>query len=290
MQAIAHDPDYALAYVGLADAYNLLCAYGALPPREGYPRARQAAERALELDERLAEAHTSLAYATLNFYWDWPAADRAFQRALSLNANYPTAHQWYGACLAARGRFEESIAEIEQALRLDPLSLMINADLGWLSFFARQHDRAIDQLRKTIDMDPNFALAYWLLGLNKEQQGLLDEATAEFRKAVSLSEDIPFALASLGHVLGRSGQHDEAVATLDALQRLSTRRYVSPHSIATVYLGLGRTDEAIDWLQRAADERSNWMIFLNVDPVFDPIRHHPRFMRILDRLGGEPAV
>ncbi len=289
-EAIAHDPDYALAYVGLADAYDLLCAYGALPPREGYPRARQAAERALELDERLAEAHTSLAYATLNFYWDWPAADREFQRALSLNANYPTAHQWYGACLAARGRFEESIAEIEHALQLDPLSLMINADLGWLSFFARQHDRAIDQLRKTIDMDPNFALAYWLLGLNKEQQGLLDEATAEFRKAVSLSEDIPFALASLGHVLGRSGQGDEAVATLDALQRLSTRRYVSPHSIATVYVGLGRTEEAIDWLQRAADERSNWMIFLNVDPVFDPIRQHPRFMRILDRIGGEPAV
>jgi Tfp pilus assembly protein PilF len=288
-EAIAHDPDYALAHAGLADTYNLLCAYGALPPQEGYPRARRAAERALELDERLAEAHTSLAYATLNFYWDWPSAEREFLRALSLNANYATAHQWYGAFLAARGRFEESIAEIEQALALDPLSLMINADLGWLSFFARQHDRAIDQLRKTIDMDPNFALAYWLLGLNQEQRGLLDEATAAFRKAVSLSEDIPFALASLGHALGRSGQPAEAATTLDSLQRLAARRYVSPHSIATVHLGLNRIDDALEWLNRAADERSNWMIFLNVDPVFDPLRDHPQFKRIVSRLGAHSA-
>jgi TolB-like protein/Tfp pilus assembly protein PilF len=289
-EAIGHDPAYALAYVGLADTYNLLCAYGAMPPQEGYPRARTAAERALELDDRLAEAHTSLAYATLNFYWDWDSADREFHRALSLNANYATAHQWYGASLAARGRFDESIAEIEQALQLDPLSLMINADLGWLSFFARRHDRAISQLRKTIDMDPNFALAYWLLGLNKEQQGLLDEATAEFRRAVSLSHDIPFALASLGHVLGRSGQRDEAMATLEALQRLSARRYVSPHSIATVYVGLDQTEDAIEWLGRAADERSNWMIFLNVDPVFDSIRDDTRFKRIVGRTGVERAV
>jgi DNA-binding winged helix-turn-helix (wHTH) protein/Tfp pilus assembly protein PilF len=289
-EAISHDSEYALAYVGLADTYNLLCAYGALPPQDGYPRARQAAERALELDERLAEAHTSLAYAALNFYWDWPAAEREFQRALSLNANYATAHQWYGGYLAARGRFEASIAEIEHALWLDPLSLMINADVGWLSFFARQHHRAIDQLRKTIEMDPNFALAYWLLGLNEEQLGLLDEATAEFRKAVSLSQDIPFALASLGHVLGRSGKRDEAMATLEALQRLSSHRHVSPHSIATVYVGLDQTDNAIEWLSRAADERSNWMIFLNVDPVFDSIRDEPRFKRIVGRIGAESAV
>jgi TolB-like protein/Tfp pilus assembly protein PilF len=286
--AITHDPDYALAYVGLADSYNLLCAYGALPPQEGFPRARRAAERALALDERLAEAHTSLAYATLHFYWDWPAAQREFLRALSLNANYATAHQWYGGYLAALGQFDESMAEIEQAHQIDPVSLMINADLGWLSFFARRHDRAIEHLRKTIDMDPNFSLAYWLLGLNQEQKGLLEDATTEFRKAVSLSQDIPFALASLGHVLGRSGKRDEAVAALEDLRRLSARRYVSPHSIATVYVGLGQTNEAIEWLNRAADERSNWMIFLNVDPVFDPLRDEPRFKQIADRIAGQP--
>jgi tetratricopeptide (TPR) repeat protein len=164
---------------------------------------------------------------------------------------------------------------------------MINADIGWLSFFARQHDRAIEQLRKTLEMDPNFALAYWLLGLNKEQKGQLEEATADFRKAVSLSEDIPFALASLGHVLGRSGQREEAAAALEELLRLSARRYVSPHSIATVYIGLGQSTEALEWLNRAADERSNWIIFLNVDPVFDPLRDDPRFRNITDRLETE---
>ena len=286
-EAITHDSEYALAYVGLADSYNLLCAYGALPPQEGFPRARRAAERALELDEHLAEAHTSLVYATLHFYWDWPAAEREFLRALSLNANYATAHQWYGGYLAAFGRFDESLAEIDRAHRIDPVSLMINADMGWLSFFARRHDRAIEQLRKTIEMDPNFALAYWLLGLNKEQKGQLEEAIAEFRKAVSLSQDIPFALASLGHVLGRSGKRDEAVAALEELLRLSSRRYVSPHSIATVYVGLGQTNEALEWLNRAADERSNWIIFLNVDPVFDPLRDEPRFRKIAERLKGE---
>ena len=258
-----------------------------MPPQEGFPRARQAAERALELDEHLAEAHTSLAYATLHFYWDWPAAEREFLRALSLNANYATAHQWYGGYLAAFGRFDESLAEIDRAHRIDPVSLMINADMGWLSFFARRHDRAIEQLRKTIEMDPNFALAYWLLGLNKEQKGQLEEATAEFRKAVSLSQDIPFALASLGHVLGRSGKRDEAVAALEELLRLSSRRYVSPHSIATVYVGLGQTNEALEWLNRAADERANWITFLNVDPVFDPLRDEPRFRKIAERLKGE---
>ena len=137
-------------------------------------------------------------------------------------------------------------------------------------------------------MDPNFSLAYWLLGLNQEQKGLLEDATTEFRKAVSLSQDIPFALASLGHVLGRSGKRDEAVAALEDLRRLSARRYVSPHSIATVYVGLGQTNEAIEWLNRAADERSNWMIFLNVDPVFDPLRDEPRFKQIADRIAGQP--
>jgi len=284
-EAIAHDPDFALAYAGIADCYNLLCGYGALPPREGYPRARQAAERALELDERLAEAHTSLAYATLHFYWDWAAAEREFLRALSLNPNYPTAHQWYGSYLAALGRFQEAIAEIDHALNLDPLSLMINADRGWLLFFARQHDRAIEQLRKTIEMDPNFPLAHWLLGINKEQTGGIEDAISELRKAASLSEAIPFALASLGHALARSGKQEDARAVLEQLSELSARRYVSPYSMATVHIGLGQVNQAIEWLDRAADERSNWMIFLNVDPIFDPIRTEPGCRRIAQRIG-----
>ena len=233
----------------------------------------------------MAEAHTALAYATLHFYWDCAAAEREFLRALSLNPNYPTAHQWYGSYLAALGRFQEAIAEIDHALNLDPLSLMINADRGWLLFFARQHDRAIEQLRKTIEMDPNFPLAHWLLGINKEQTGGIEDAISELRKAASLSEAIPFALASLGHALARSGKQEDARAVLEQLSELSARRYVSPYSMATVHIGLGQVNQAIEWLDRAADERSNWMIFLNVDPIFDPIRTEPGCRRIAQRIG-----
>jgi serine/threonine-protein kinase len=263
----------------------MLCAYGAIAPTEGYPQARAAAEQALRIDDRLAEAHTSLAYASLHFYWDWDVAGREFQLAIDLNPNYATAHQWYASYLAALGRFESSIAEIEHALRLDPLSVMINADLGWLLFFARQYDRAIEQLRKTIEMEPNFALAHWILGLNYQQNGRSDDAIAEFRQAASLSHEIPFALASLGHVLGTTGKRKEALAVLAQLERLSKRRYVSPHSIATVHTGLNQKSEAIAWLNKAVDERSNWVIFLNVDPVFDPLRPDGRLKTVVRRVG-----
>ena len=162
---------------------------------------------------------------------------------------------------------------------------MINADLGWLLFFARQYDRAIEQLRKTIEMEPNFALAHWILGLNDEQIGLSEDAIAEFRKAVSLSHEIPFALASLGHVLGRTGKRKEALAVLAQLERLSKRRYVSPHSIATVHVGLNQKTEAFAWLNIACDQRSNWVIFLNVDPVFDSLRNDARLKAVLRRVG-----
>lgn len=284
-EAINRDPRYAAAHVGLADCYNLLSAYGALPPGEGYPLARASAERALAIDDQLAEGHASLAYAHMHFYWDWAAAEREFQRALMLNPNYAPAHQWYASYLAAFGRFQASIAQIEHALRLDPLSLMINVDLAWLCFYARQYDRAIEQLTRTIEMEPNFALAYWLLGLNYEQKGLLEQATAELRTAVALSNEIPFALASLGHVLGKSGKHDDARSLLDLLGQLSKRRYVSPHSIATVHAGLNQKSKAIDWLNSACDERSNWVIFLNVDPVFDSLRPNARFQAVLRRVG-----
>jgi DNA-binding winged helix-turn-helix (wHTH) protein/tetratricopeptide (TPR) repeat protein len=284
-QAIKHDPSYAAAHVGIADCYNLLCAYSAIAPTEGYPQARAAAEQALRIDDRLAEAHTSLAYASLHCYWDWDVAGREFQLAIDLNPNYATAHQWYASYLAALGRVESSIAEIEHALRLDPLSVMINADLGWLLFFARQYDRAIEQLTKTIEMEPNFALAHWLLGLNYEQKGLFEDAISEFRRAMSLSHEIPFALASLGHVLGKTGKRKEALAVLAQLERLSKRRYVSPHSIATVHVGLSQKSEAIAWLNKACDERSHWVIFLNVDPVFDPLRRDGRLKEILRRVG-----
>ena len=284
-EAIKHDPQFAAAHVGLADCYNLLSAYGSLSPREGFPLARAAAEQALRIDARLSEAHSSLAYATLHFNWDWDTAGQEFRLAINLNPNDATAHQWYAAYQAALGRFALSIAEIQQALRLEPLSLMINADLGWLLFYARHYDRAIEQLRRTIEMEPNFALSHWLLGLNYQQTGRLEEAMAEFRWAVMVSPDAPFALASLGHILGRTGKRKEAAAVLAQLKALSKHRYVSPHSLATVYVGLNQKAEAIAWLNKACDERCNWVAFLNVDPVFDSLRTDRRLKAVLGRVG-----
>jgi DNA-binding winged helix-turn-helix (wHTH) protein/tetratricopeptide (TPR) repeat protein len=283
--AIDQDPRYANAYVGLADCYNLLSTYGAIAPKEGYPRASAAALEALQIDDRLAEAHTSLAYATLHFAWDWEAAGRAFGQALSLNSNYATAHQWYAAYLTALGQFSEARAEINRALHLDPVSLIINADLGWLLFFARAHDEAIEQLHKTIDMDQNFAIAHWLLGLNYEQKGMSEEAIAEFERAAVLAQNMPFALASLGHALARSGHRARAIATREQLLDLAERRYVSPHSIAIIHAGLNQPAEVIEWLTRACDERSDRLVFLNVDPVFDNLRADPRFQSIVERVG-----
>jgi TolB-like protein/Tfp pilus assembly protein PilF len=283
--AIELDPQYADAHAGLADSYNLLSAYGALSPKDGYPRARAAALRALEIDEQLAEAHTSLAYASLHFYWDWDSADRGFREAARLNANYPTAHQWYASYLTALGRFAEAMAEIRCALMLDPLSLMINADVGWHLYFARQHDAAIIQLQKTIEMDPSFAVAHWLIGLAYEQKGRTAQAIAAFERATSLSQDMPFALASTAHALARAGERERALATHARLVDLAARRYVSPYSIALVHAGLAEHDEAFRWLERACEERADRLVFLDVDPAFDPLRSDPRFDAIVDRIG-----
>lgn len=284
-QAIASDPGLAAAHAGIADCFSLLAAYQTIAPKDGYPRARAAALRALGIDEGLSEAHTSLAYATLHFYGDWATAQREFHRALELNPNYATAHQWYAGYLAALGRFADSLDEIELALRLDPLSLVINADVGWLLFFAREHERAIDQLLKTVELDSNFALAHWLLGLNYEQLGEFDEARKSFETVIALSKDTPLVLASLAHVLARSDKRDAAAAILKTLIGLSKRRYVSAHSIATAYAGLREHDAALDWLARACDERSNWVTYLHVDPRFDDLRSDSRFHEIVNRVG-----
>lgn len=283
--AIHQDPRYAAAYVGLADCFNLLGAYGELPPQQAYPHARAAAVRALDIDHRLAEAHTSLAYASLNFYWDRAVAGREFRQAINLNANYATAHQWYGAYLTALGQFREAGVEIARALMLDPISIIINADVGWLLYFARDYDRAIAQLQKTIELDEHFAVAHWLLGLNFGQKGMFAEATSALERAAALSDDMPSALASLGHVLARSGDRQRAIGTRERLIELRRHRYISPRSIAIIHAGLDEPDEAIAWLNRACDERSDWMIFLNVDPVFDTLRRDSRFDLIARRVG-----
>jgi TolB-like protein/Tfp pilus assembly protein PilF len=283
-QAIAADPKYALAYVGLADAYVLMPFYGAGAPRDCYPKAKAAARKALELDDALAEAHTSLALVLCLFEFDFSQANREFQHAIELNPNYATAHQWYGnEPLVMLGRFDESIAEAKRALELDPLSLIINADLGNNYFFARRYDEAIEQLRKTLEMDPSFYYARWNLGQALETKGALDAAIKEYEKARALDDD-PSVLGLLAHAYASSGNKTEALKILDQLKELSRQRYVRPYSFAIVYLGLGDKEEALRWLEKSYQDRGYDICTIKVDPFLDPLRGDPRFEALVAKV------
>lgn len=286
-QAVEKDPSYALAYTGLADSYIVLgtTLYGALPPTEAMPKAKAAAERALALDGTLAEAHTSLAFARFYYDWDWAGAEAGFKRAIELNPNYSTTHQWYALHLAALGRMDEAIAETKRARELDPLSLTVNTIQGRVLYYADQSDGAIAQLRKTIDLDPRFHPAHVFLGLAHEQRGSHHEAIAEFERAVQLSTRDPVSLGLLAHAYGISGEIHQAKNILRELEQLSNKRYVSPMNIAWIHAGLRSNDQAFAWLQRAYEERSGWLVHLNNEPVFDSLRSDPRFTELARRVG-----
>jgi eukaryotic-like serine/threonine-protein kinase len=284
-QAIDLDPSYALAYAGLADSYNMLADYSVLPPKEAFPRAEAAASKALEIDDTLAEAHTSLAFVKMAYDGDWAGADREFRRAIELNPNYATAHQWYASYLVMTRRFEESITEMKRAQALDPLSRIINANLGLHYYYARQYDQAIEQLHKTIDLNPDFGLAYFYLGRPLLQKGMRNEAIAELQKARALSGEDPETIAELGYAYGVAGRRAEAQAVLRELDGLSKRRYVLPYFIATIHTGLGDKDQAFAWLEKAYAESHPGLALVNVDPKFDTLRSDPRFNELLRRIG-----
>ncbi len=284
-QAISEDPEYALAYVGLADSYNVMGFYSFLSPKESFPKAKAAAEKALELNEELAEAHNSLAYATLYYDWNFAAAEKEFLRAIELKPNYPIAHQWYGNLLTAMGRWDEAIQEFERAGELDPLSLVITAVPGWTYYYARQFDRAIEPCQKAIDMDRNFALAHNWLGQVYERKGMYERAISEFKEALSISGDSPETAALLAHVYAVSGSRRQAQVILDNLLELSKQKYVSPYHIATIYAGLGDKDRALKWLDTAYNDRQNLLIFLKHDARLDNLRGDPRFQDLLRRVG-----
>lgn len=284
-QAIEIDPGDALSYAGLADAYVLIPNYSAGSPQEFYPKAKAAARRALEIDETLAEAHTSLAQALFAFDWNFAESDREFQRALELNPNYATARHWYAnSNLLALGRFDEAIAEGKRARELDPLSLIINADLGADYFYARQYDRSIEQLRKTIEMDQGFYTAHYFLGMALAMKGAYPEAIAEYRRAQQLSDD-PFVLAYLGQVLAASGKRQEALRMLDQLRAIARQRYVPAYGFAIIYAAIGERDQAFEWLEKLYRDRAFDIAFLNVDPFFDGLRADPRFADLVRRVG-----
>jgi TolB-like protein/Flp pilus assembly protein TadD len=284
-QAIVTDRNYALAYAGVADAYVLLPGYSGGNPRDCYPKAIAAAKKALELDDTLAEARTSLALAIWYYDFDFSQANREFQRAIELNPNYASAHQQYGNnTLSAMGRFDDAIAEGKRAIELDPLSLVINADLGADYYFARRYDEAIAQLRKTLEMDPRYYYAYITLGLALEMKGVPEPAVAEYQKARALNDD-PFVLGLLAHIYAASGNQTEALKILDQLKELSKQRYVAAYSFALVYLGLGDKEQALHWLEQSYQDRGGADVgWIRVDHLLDPLHGDPRFEAVAEKI------
>ncbi|MCI0329891.1 MAG: protein kinase [candidate division Zixibacteria bacterium] len=288
-QAIEKDPGYALAYVGLADAHILLGVYGHHPFREVMPKAEKAALKALELDSASAEAHASLAHFKMLYEWDWAGGEQMFQRAIELNPNYAPAHLWYSLTLSAMGKLDEAFIEIERARELDPLSLIINTDVGMVHYEARRYDQAFEECRKTMEIDPNFYVVNLLLGRTHLQAGNFEEAVAELRKALALSHESTLVLATLGYAYARAGKKSEALEVLKRLEEISRERYVAPNTRAILYVGLGETELAFEWLQKAFEERSLWAAHtpLAIDPILDPLRSDPRFSALLRKAGLE---
>ena len=284
-QAIAKDPNYALAYCGLADSYLLLSAYGAATPKDSVPHAKAAVKRALELDDTLAEAHASSARILSGFDFDSQRAIAEFERALQLNPNYATAHHWFAAGpLLALARFDQSMAEAKRSIELDPLSMINNADFGNDLYFARRYDEAIAQLRKTIEMEPHSYLAHYYLGQALQLKGQVSEAIAEYRKAVELDDD-PFALALLGQSYARTGRRDEANKILAQLNQEAKERYVSAYGVGLMFLGIGDKTRAMDELERAYREGDGVDVYnIKIDPMLDDLRGDPRFEALAERI------
>jgi TolB-like protein/DNA-binding winged helix-turn-helix (wHTH) protein/Flp pilus assembly protein TadD len=284
-QAIAIDPTYAAAYSGMADSYTILGYLSYIPPKEAFPQARNAASKALELDPALAEPHTSLAYVHLYFDWDWHNAEEEFKKAIELNPNYATAHDWYTYYLMAMGRITEGETQIHRALELDPLSLPINADVGFQLCYARRYDEAIVSLKKTLQMGPTFALAHLWLGRTYQQKAMYEEALSEYHATDAALPDWPVTLASIGYVQGLRGKRNEAEAVLRKMDQLSRTKYVTPYAIALVYASLGDKDKAIGNLEKAYIDRANWLVWLGLDPRWDSLRSDSRFADIFRRVG-----
>ena len=285
-RAIAKDPNFALAYSGLAFCYMNQTDW-VFAPKDSVPKVRKALDSALKIDPSLPEAHTLLGMILLQYDWDWAGAEREFRRAIELNPDYALGRSFLAWHLAAMGRFDESITEDKRAMELDPLSAAINADLGWDLYLARRYDEAIEQLGKAVDLEPNYWLSHVLLGRCYVQKGKMAEAIAEFEKAVKIENSIPEVLASLAYGYGISGKRAEAMKILRELQDRSKKEFVPSYTIAMVYIGLGMKDEAIQNLFKGYEEGSFYNIHLKVEPVLDPVRDDARFADIVKRVGHD---
>jgi tetratricopeptide (TPR) repeat protein len=271
--------------VGLADAYIALATFDALPPKETFPKAREAVLQALQLDEHLAEAHVSLANARFLYDWDWAGAEDEFKRAIAINPGYSDAHQMYGYFVSSMGRSDEALREMQRAQDLDQVSLPKITAVGEALFDARRYDEAIAAFQKALEMDPNSGFTYWALGRAYTEKEMYPEAIAAFKKSIPLSGDSPDESASLGCVYARSGKKAEARKMLDHLQELSKKKYIAPSVIAELYTALGEKDQAFVWLDKAYEDHDFILVLLKVEPTFDNLRSDPRFTVLLKRIG-----
>jgi Tfp pilus assembly protein PilF len=283
-RAVAIDARYALAYVGLADAHMLSATYADVPAKEAMTKAREAVLTALALDDQLPAAHAWLGIIQSEYDWDWMAAERQFRRAIELNPNYAYAHKLYAEYLSYVGRFDAAVTEARLARDLDPLSIVTNTLVGLALYRARQYDAALLALSQAIEMDPNHPMAYLPLGLVHIMKGQLDEAIAALMKASTLTPESSEIVAQLAHAHALAGHRDRTRAALDDLLERSQQQHVSPFSFALIHTGLGESQAAIDWLERAYDERDWYLCVLKTEPILDPLRNEPRFQALLRRM------
>jgi serine/threonine-protein kinase len=283
-QAIAEDPSYALAYTGLADCYALEVDYRSVPVGAGFAKAKEYARRAIALDDSLAEAHASLAWSLFVYDWEWEGAEREFRRAIELDPRYATAHQWYAFLLASRGALGEALVEGHTAVELDPGSVSARRSLGWEYYYARRFDQARYHLDRAIAMNPNAEETYRVLGLTLAVEGEAEEAVRVLAEAATMPGTSTYTRATLGYALARAGREAEARAVLAELEAHARTGYVSPVAFATTLLGLSDVERALDWTERALEARRGWLAYLRVNPLLDPLRGHPRFAALVERM------
>ena len=282
--ALRKDPFYPLAYCGLADSYALLALFEFVPPNEAFPNARANAEEALKINPNLAEAQVSTGLVMFQYEYNWNAAETTFRRAIELNPSYPPAHQFYADYLKAMGRFGEALSEMKRALELDPLSLAINTGVGHVLYLSRQYDLAIEQYLKALELDPKFVQAHLWFGRPYLQKGMYDEAINEVKRAVELSGESTISLAVLGHAYACAGRRDEALRIVGKLKERARKQYLPSYWIGLIYTGLQEKDNAFEWLERAFQERSSWLVWIKVEPRFDVLRSDQRFDSLLKRM------
>ncbi len=284
-QAIKLDPGFSKAYSGLADSYSALGYISYELPSNAFLKAEAAALKALELDSTLADPHNSLGYIRFYYYWDWGPAEREFRKASELNPRYALAYDAYAYLLTARERFPEAKMAIDKALQLDPLSPQINTDKGFTLFYTHDYDQAIGVLKTALGIEPKNPLAHIWLGRSYQEKKMYEEAIAEYEKTLILIPEWPVALAAIGYVYGITGRQEQARKIIDRLKAVAAARYVTPYGVALVYASMNDMDKTFEYLGKAFEERSNWMVWLKQDPRWELIKNDPRYQELVSKVG-----